>query len=41
MAVVVVLWTDPRLVWLRRWFYGPTDDLTDGVSGSMGVLRPE
>ena len=41
VAVVVVLWTDPRLVWLCRWFYGPTEDVSDGVSGSMRELRPE
>ena len=39
MAVYVVLWTDPRLVWLCMWFYGPTEDLSGGVSGSMD--RPE
>ena len=22
VAVYVVLWTDPMLVWLCRWFYG-------------------
>ena len=41
VAVKVVLWTDPRLVGLCRWFYGSTEDLSDGVGGSIGVLRPE
>ena len=39
VAVLVVLWTDPRLVWRWWWFYGQTRGLCGGCGGSMD--RPE
>ena len=39
VAVYVVLWTDPRLVWLCMWFYGQTRGMCGCVCGSMD--RPE
>ena len=35
----MVLWADPRHVWLCRWFVRATEDPSGGVCGSMD--RPE